>query len=107
MSDVTMSDVTLADFLLARIADDEAAWSRGLDLVTRPDFARLAGHMLADCEAKRRIVDTFISTVEWAESPDCPAPHVYRERAAALTEALEALALAFADHADYREEWRL
>ena len=114
--------MTLTEFLLARIAEDEADW-RAVD-VASPDALlhgqRLAPRMLADCGAKRRIVNIHRDASldedgrpvmfgesgagycrgcnadfmeEWAELHDeCPT--------------LQALALPYADHPDYREEWR-
>ena len=81
----------LADFLLARIAEDE---ERGQSLVTQwfdvgnacqscgTDGARV----IAECRAKRRIVEAYGGAV-WP--------------------VLILLALPFADHPDYRQEWRL
>lgn len=67
-----MSD--LADFLLARIAEDET-------------------RALAECEAKRRIVER-VSEVKWTGS--------YAVRDVVL----ELLALSYADHPDYRDKWK-
>ena len=95
--------MTLNEFLLARIAEDEAAWSGGTDLATRPDFARLSRHMLADCAAKRAIltdVAYFLS-----QKP----PHMAGEVTAVeqfVQRPLHHLAQSYADHPDYRDEWR-
>ncbi len=100
-----MSDI--ADFLLARIADDEkvaeAAIGTGYDLGYRLAVDEVEGHrsgvhidpdrVLAECEAKRRIVE------EWGRverlGTNGFGPGVLRH-----------LASVYADHPDYREEWR-
>jgi hypothetical protein len=76
--------VNLTEFLLARIAEDAA---RAEDLESR--------RSLADCEAKRRIVRMHQppTICGWdCRDGRCPT--------------LRALALPYADHPDYREEWK-
>lgn len=73
--------MTLTDFLLARIAEDDAAiedrgWSR----------------QLADCEAKRAVV-LAVADTDWS---------TYAVRDVVLAH----LATAYADHPDYRDELR-
>lgn len=130
-----MSD--LVEFLLARIAEDEAVASAAVSIspwqsngghyvenhaviaeVEEPeDGAHIARHdparVLAECEAKRRIVEACA-----AVSTSCPgwqdgdftvvrrlvAPHPEDEPHTLHILAL--LALPHADHPDYREEWR-
>lgn len=84
--------LTLTDFLLQRIAEDEAEVQNALALHGSGTTWRL-GHaldparVLAECEAKRR-------TVEWlVMEPRDEQP-------------LRFLALPYADHEDYREEWK-
>jgi hypothetical protein len=98
--------VTLAGFLLARIAEDEAAWSQTTDLVTRPDFAKLSRHMLAECEAKRRTVE-LLSDEQPLDQGHWEG-HGADERWVAdhAPELLRLLALPYAGHPDWREEWR-
>lgn len=109
--------MTLTEFLLARIAEDEAAalrlcpgrnaanghWRRGslqdeavraidpldADHVLRHDPARV----LAECEAKRRIVELN------ATKPG-------RKTTFRRLLTLQTLALPYADHPDYRQEWK-
>jgi len=100
--------MTLTDFLLARIVEDEAAardqpeWARvtsggpmaclGEDSRLETTFARV----LAECEAKRRIVELFPNHPDHSDGWGNAGGRV-----------LELLALPYADHADYREdEWR-
>ena len=104
---MTAATLTLTSFLLARIAEDEAAWSGGLDLVTRPDFARLSRHMLARCRADRRAIDAAWSDHEWIEGEwgMCQS----REQMDAkgdVPEVVAHLASVYADHPDYRDEWK-
>ncbi|WP_225794772.1 DUF6221 family protein [Streptomyces aculeolatus] len=56
---------------------------------------------LADIDAKRRIADLHQADDEKAEAPICTTC-LY----APPCETLRALALPYADHPDYREEWR-
>jgi hypothetical protein len=95
----------LAAFLLARIAEDEEAADRASQFSTRNGFAwvgptperatvlALSGHrLLAECEAKRRIVATI---QRWLDTGYPTLDHVFF-----------ALALPYADHPEYRAEWR-
>lgn len=93
---------TLSDFLLARIAEDEAAarewYSTGTVDQRRDDF------WLAECEAKRRIVSEHGGQPPYHVDP-CDA-----HDAAGATipcDTLRALASVYADHPDYRPEWAL
>ena len=87
--------VTLADFLLARIGEDEE-WAQSVDFPSDPARA------LADCEARRRIVET--PPEKPLEDPRWRGYHLgWRHM---HDRALRSLALRYADHPDYREEWR-
>jgi hypothetical protein len=125
---MTITTPTLTEFLLARIAEDEAsaqeswrdltgqdcsAWFDAIEAVVVRDSAdevcRLPdgdGHVsqfvarydparaLADCEAKRRIV-------KWVNDwPLRPAPP------SSVDGLLPLLALPYANHPDFRKEWR-
>lgn len=113
--------MTLTNFLLERIAEDEAVareviesdehvqrltdypldadWSFWADTDgARPSVSVGSARVLAECEAKRRIVKA---------AADDSDPHDYWHGwndAHGL--ALAALALPYADHPDYREEWK-
>lgn len=94
--------MTITEFLLARIAEDEAEaakagsftpWDRPFE---RDDYGHLLvqpDRVLAECEAKRRIVDRY-SGCDDCGAGDDPC------------DALRFLALPYADHPDYRKEWR-
>jgi hypothetical protein len=117
--------MTLVEFLLARIAEDEGRARSALGLLgietewhrvewlrdrglTRSDAQHMTHHsprrVLAECEAKRRIVEEFAKEqwvieqghrTEWTE-----AGQATRETA------LRHLAGVYADHPDYDEAWR-
>lgn len=100
-----MSD--LVEFLLARIAEDEAVVHephesvrvercKDMDRIEWDDscgYARLGvGRVLAECEAKRRIVEREMNS---------QTPITYRREFV-----LRDLAGVYADHPDYRDEWQ-
>lgn len=96
--------MTLTEFLLARIAEDEAATVGHLD-----NYVQRAR---AECEAKRRIVDAHLAQrakgKELAE--DLGATGAVLAMAGIWMAATELsclhLAAVYADHPDYREEWK-
>lgn len=111
---------TLDEFLLARIAEDkriatDAAtatgseeWTEAAEHVRRHDPARV----LAECTAKRRLVlacrdvrpDRAFLGARPEGLADFPLTPADQHQLAALTLAL--LALPYADHPEYRQEWR-
>ena len=121
--------MTITDFLLARIAEDEAVardcaasvgeharleWiiyeKREIDgevvevrrTLTPYDPARV----LAECEAKRRIVDEYVARDEDVDL--MLGPNVLRQREwSGLRLAVRVLAAVYADHPDYQQEWAL
>jgi hypothetical protein len=121
--------MSLADWLLERFAEDEVGPRNWLEARRVPMDARVIGgvgiplqygtggvdtewvvdpaRVLADCEAKRRIVEHWKSTVEWAEDPGCDSPDRYLMVAAGLYEAMRHLAEPSADHPDYKPKWRV
>lgn len=117
----------LDQFLLARIAEDkriatDAAAAAGRESWTDdelPEPARaehVARHdparVLADCTARRRLVlacrdlrpDRAFLGARPEGLADFPFPPADQHQLAALTLAL--LALPYADHPEYRQEWR-
>ena len=126
-----MSD--LVDFLLARIAEDEAD-ARMANGAPPPRHWSAPTRVLAECEAKRRIVELHRDWPVLVERPTefepsfgADPPFVdqvtYRasKQIAWMTEQeyrnrfgdepptapmLAAMAVVYADHPDYREEWR-
>ena len=95
---MTAKTLTLTDFLLARVAEDEkwadarnrTEWHEG-HIVKMADTAVVA-YIRKECEAKRQMV-------EWYQAV---AASSYKTSMGFLTR----LALPYADHPDYREEWR-
>jgi len=108
--------MTLTDFLLAQIAEDEAAAERGGSHNGGGSFANDnygcllidPVRVLAECEAKRRIVEAYIDTLAMIPThvlgDGDEHPTVIAEEYEAHI--LPALALPYADHPDYRDEWR-
>lgn len=119
------SPMTLTEFLLARIAEDEAvarlAESRRRDhlwVVTGMDDAVGVDYdparLLAECEAKRRIVRTLfdtetLATVEYAlgrGSGSTLGSWQQIGHRQGLEEVVSILAAVYSDHPDYRQEWK-
>lgn len=99
-----MSD--LVEFLRARIDEDRAAAlahgssgpSRHLRDVTPEPYGE-PGRVLAECEAKRAIVDGYWpATLNDLDASD--------ENTPVPLWTIKVLAAVYADHPDYREEWR-
>ena len=100
--------MTLTEFLLARIAEDESSsrWGRLHDDPDDPDgLTKILrwddGRVRTECEAKLRIVESY----RW-----------YQENAGRGSASIDALLLAerhakwlalpYADHPHYRQEWK-
>ena len=114
--------MTLVEFLLARITEDEAV-ARGLQNATvlagqRPNFYGAGGPaaedfwrrfdpawVLAECEAKRRIVDEHGIDYEDGEQV-CAVCRAVIGNVPYPCRTLRFAALPYAGHSDYREEWR-
>ncbi|MCR6706565.1 MAG: DUF6221 family protein [Cellulomonas sp.] len=111
-----MTDLT--EFLLARFDEDDAVArdphesvraerAADMDRIEWDDccgYVRLGlGRMLAESEAKRRIVEECRASVErvdfWYGQGD-------QDVSSLPARTLRLLALPYATHADYREEWR-
>jgi len=104
--------MSITEFLLARIAEDEADWRAvdARDVVQLLQGKPLAPRMLAECEAKRRIVELSVSWRDHAErfatKPDAVSA-VLEAQAITGETVVRTLARAWSDHPDYREEeWR-
>jgi len=71
--------------------------------IARHDPARV----LAECEAKRRIVELRYSWNLQAErNPEPPFSSIFQTQVNTADAILRALALPYADHPDYRDEWQ-
>ena len=109
--------MTLTEFLLARIAEDEAGELSGdcdciIDLGDGPfiigDVHGWACpiRVLAECEAKRRIVSYHQTSFNLAGEAWCDPCHTSRDWSdGKWCPTLRALALPYADHPDYLPEW--
>lgn len=105
-----MSEPSLTDFLLARIAEDEAGYraeAAGIEWLT-VNGRDLWPKLLADCEAKRRIVEREGKRLheEWRRRSDEHRQTFEEWFTKPYGETLRDLALPYADHSDYREDWR-
>jgi hypothetical protein len=107
--------MTLTEFLLARIAEDEWVAGTASEVISGP--AQLGRHLwtwgdgrlevtrarvLAECQAKRRIVEMMGSLVDY----DRDKFIVNASLEGVAHDTLMQLALPYADHPDYREEWK-
>ena len=103
--------MTLTEFLLTRIAEDErrVEFVRGFipDEGDQGEYINPA-RVLAECEAKRRIVELH----SWGEGHECS---VYdrtgevdncRYVIGGECSTMQLLALPYADHPEFRPEWR-
>jgi hypothetical protein len=102
---MTPSTLTLDEFLLARIAEDEQA-AIAADIADYDNPVRSTGSLTPwrlrrECEAKRLIVGlhrTYINEENEAVCAECLF--------VSPCKTLRTLALPYADHPDYLEEWR-
>ncbi|HKY58324.1 MAG TPA: DUF6221 family protein [Aeromicrobium sp.] len=104
--------MTLSDFLLARIAEDEAgrheihrescdSYRPDANGDTFPCDCDMADRVLAECGAKRKIVE--IATDQIRLGREARGWGNWEDMA---YQTLRALALPYADHPDFDEEWR-
>lgn len=93
--------MTLTDFLLARVAEDEAMW-RAMPFGPSFGHAELWQRMLTKCEAERRIVEAAALVESFAGH----ASDYTHGSLGAYRLALREMAAVYADHPDYRDDWR-
>jgi len=92
---------TLTEFLLARIAEDEAHLPDGFDCWYDPD------RYVAECIAKRQMIEAIWRDDDQIEDEWGRArSRSQREAENVYPLALQWMATVFADHPDYREEWK-
>jgi hypothetical protein len=98
-----MDTMTLTEFLLSRIAEDEARVYGIHSGSGDPDFFWGPDRIRAECEAKRRIVERYRR-----HERDVTPPGVALDDTArfALEDTMRDLAQTYADHPDYRQEWK-
>jgi hypothetical protein len=102
--------MSLPDFLLARIAEDEAAelarvGNLPIGIVIPPDSHN---RVLAECEAKRRIMQIHACRSMSVARPICDTcwNDTWMGYADYPCGTLHALAAVYANHPDYRDEWK-
>ena len=93
---MTTETLTLTDFLLARIAEDETKARTPLGDGQHWQNVN-PSRVLAECESKRRIVE-----MAWHHLGEDDYAWGMEE---AKRQILAVLALPYADHPDYRQEW--
>lgn len=100
---------TLTEFLLARIAEDEVKihgdWSegRGMHIITE----EMHGRMLAECAAKRRIIELRYSwNLQAEQMTEPPFGPIFQVQVNTADAILRTLAMPYAEHPDYDEAWR-
>jgi Family of unknown function (DUF6221) len=108
---------TMADFLLARIAEDQEMWElaqqAGMTFVVKGGTSLPPEDFIAqyidECKAKRRIVEIAESALRvWERNMATTRElSMYYARMNDAAHTLQALALPYAGHPDYQEEWGL
>lgn len=110
---------TLTDFLLARIAEDEEVARKHPGDTLRDDavyelggtatdygdahITISAARVLAECEAKRRIIEQYDTAERISDNLDYDTRGMYEATELAVTY----LAQVYADHPDYQAEWAI
>lgn len=92
--------MSIDEFLLARIEEDEGGlvtYAAAIEASTDHDQRRLA----LECQAKRAVVSRYLDT------QDHLGPYYAKAQGQEyLRPVLRLLAMPYASHPDYREEWR-
>jgi hypothetical protein len=98
-SEMLRGYVDSKDLAVTEDGDGPSVWH-----IARHDPARV----LAECEAKRRIVDTVERMIADADDPDIGMSVKERLFAGTCARSIfRALILPYADHPDYQPEWRV
>ncbi|HEY3559645.1 MAG TPA: DUF6221 family protein [Kribbella sp.] len=103
----------LSEFVMDRIrfAESEPAADMVPKFYSRPGGAmthRYAANVRADMAAFRRIVARYCEALsEWENCDNQAGRHDRGLLSAGLAEAVRSLAMRWADHPDFRDEWRL
>lgn len=89
--------------ILEDMLDEPEPGGAIVEFVASHDPARV----LAECEAKRRLVDYAAFMLKaWDDKPGGAYPDMTRRERHTANVILEALALPYAEHPDYCEEWK-
>ncbi|QDI73347.1 hypothetical protein CD934_19265 [Streptomyces calvus] len=98
----------MVEFLKARLREDEDA-AKALKPSKNENVARLRDRILADVEAKRRLMDWVFAPQrelgEWEHS--FAGGLVIKQWMRFRQPVIEQLVAAYADHPDFRPEWKL
>lgn len=98
-----VNSVEDSDGRLGIYGDGSAPMPSQVEHIVRHDPVRV----LADAEAKRRIVDLWEAARREYDAMDKTAAQgLFAGRLSMAEAAIRALALPFANHPDYREQWR-
>jgi hypothetical protein len=134
VTDTNGDHMTLVEFLLQRIAEDERyateanqhkgggvqgwfyfdgdlgdgyLWTSYQPEFKDPPDTGMPARVLAECEAKRRIIDLWdFANREASMGAEWPVKQLFDGRLSIIEAALRALALPYADHEAYDDEWR-
>lgn len=111
--------MTITEFLIARIAEDEAAANEQDGAEYHTDGAwpdGMAARVLAECAAKRAIIEAHPDgNAAYKDAAGAYLP-MFRGYCATCSDhevepwpcpTLRAIAAVYADHPDYRQEWAL
>lgn len=94
--------MTITEFLLARIQEDETATR---NFMSRDNTnGTIWGRVLAECAAKRAIVEPFAK--EWARPERLTDAYLSATLKLLLRSVIAPLAAVYKDHPDYRREWK-
>ena len=109
MSDETSTLPELPEFLLARIAEDEAAAALIRATKRERQSPWTSSRVLAECEAKRRIVEMYAAAHLAGialRDVDIQGQTIAQSANVGIESVLKILAVVYADHPDYQQEWR-
>jgi Family of unknown function (DUF6221) len=99
----------LVEFLNTRLNEDEAEARQNLVNADSDGWAWYVSRVLAEVEAKRRIIEAYVQARTVADA----LPGLGLDAAVAVSGAtaflvvLEEFAVVYADHPDYQREWAL
>jgi hypothetical protein len=110
-----MGSMNIIEFLEARIAEDEQQATKHLKDASARGWASYPVRILAECAAKRALIDTqyaYLATIdgEWGCAHDedqirAGECEYYRDFNPGTWPIVTALAAVYNDHRDYRPEW--
>jgi hypothetical protein len=96
--------MTLVEFLLARIAEDEAHAKDTMPFAERHGIGSYPARVLAECEAKRRLVDEYARVRREVGQGHTSERTMVAQNVRWKT--LCILATVYADHSDHDPRWK-